>query len=351
MGELGSPWSNEDLDELLDVEIEPDALAARLGNELSRSQYETWFDVKFRWETYKHVPREDYVDPIKDPIDKLYSYGFNRYHSVLDVACGLGEALVDLRLLYEHKGPLIGVDISPNIFMPSQTLLEHEEVEPVTFLLGDMQDLNSLQIARQDPGAPQYAEVDFIKRQPDFTIADESIDLVKCDFALYHADDVEAAIAQMLAKLNNGGLFEVATSGLQNKRTQRIQEKALAKFFGSQGSPTQPPPRFNAAFNRSNAPRVFARFPELELLGMIKQETHAVIDNTARGEDVRRANLLSLNSMRKAFSPIPPTELWLLGLDKVVNEPIDRALSHNGVIYIPVQRYWWFFRKNSNSAN
>jgi ubiquinone/menaquinone biosynthesis C-methylase UbiE len=116
--------------------------------------------------------------------------GVSAGHSVLDVACGRGAALLPATRRVGDRGRTLGVDFSPTMVAIAAAALADEG------LRGDARVMDA-----------EHLDVD-----------DASFDAALCAFGLFFFPDPEAAIAEMFRVIRAGGVVAVSTWGQDDER-------------------------------------------------------------------------------------------------------------------------------------
>jgi SAM-dependent methyltransferase len=184
-------------------------------SEMARVQYEDQPPLAYyaRRALYKYVvpPLQTAVEIYQDPdiqdlnksmtglerrlADRLYSRGYlSGNEKLLEIGCGPGDLLDYLRLIKQHRGEMVGIDIHPNFF-----------------------DFNILK-RKQLVGAPTW-ETGVVLKQGDGEALewdDNSFDTVFIDNMLYHTDNPTTVISEAKRVLKPDGVLVVSTRGQNN---------------------------------------------------------------------------------------------------------------------------------------
>jgi SAM-dependent methyltransferase len=122
----------------------------------------------------------------------------------LDAGCGTGTFLLPLaRQLAPHGATVIGLDLAEGTLGQARARVAAEGL-PVECVIGDVEAL---------------------------PFADGTFDLVLANYMLYHAPDLERAIAELRRVLRPGGTLLAATNGEEHMRELwQLQEQALARL-------------------------------------------------------------------------------------------------------------------------
>lgn len=257
------------------------------NHELISDQYEdAGLKLQLRWALY-NFGRKNF-----DFIDDVYNRsGINANESLLDIGCNDGLEMLKLRTA-GHLGHLIGLDISLSPLMIGSER-QHRRIIPMDFIRGSGEDL---------------------------PLGNDSINSAISLFTLYHVDNPENAIKEMKRVVKPDGTIIIATSSKNNKKRHRQFEEYIA-----QQTNTINPSRFVEPFNSENAPKLIDKY--LSVQNQIHHKTDMVINTCTRVASY----LLSLNTMRTAFDPIPTEEEWnevQKNIERRIEEEIQTSNTH-----------------------
>lgn len=181
---------------------------------LSRDQYSTPKNLRDRWELYNYC--SPYLDIYAEAIKRLHLQGDE---NILEVGCGEGKTLVQLRLERGHVGELTGVDLNAGIFA----------------------EANAQQFQ-------QGLNINFIEISADrFPFKDGSFDILLSFFMLYHMPDIDKALIEWTRVLKSGSKMLIATGSKENRIRHTLFRKRLAEILGMHKSD-----KFSDTFNLEN---------------------------------------------------------------------------------------------------
>jgi SAM-dependent methyltransferase len=273
----------------------PDFLAeltARLS--LARQEYATPHGVESRFRLY------DYAEDRRLYYLEAYDHlNCSPGGTLLDVGCAEGTGLMLIRLLKQHSGRIIGVDINETNFAfgnITNSRLSGFNIRPIEFMVGEAENLGHL------TGIGEWRE----QRQ---RLDDNTIDGAMIMFTLYHTD-INRALGELLRVTKRGSRIAIATSSILNKQKQRGFELAIADYindaFGIRDPERRirPPARFTDPFDKEGAPAILAQYP-LRLDTVLRQQCEMVIWADESLDDY----LGALASMWPHFGPRPHPSL------------------------------------------
>ena len=124
--------------------------------------------------------------------------------SILDVGCGDGKLLINLRIGAGHKGPLVGLDISEGIVNEAAKNADSSNAN-IFFRKADVQSL---------------------------PFPDEHFDVVTACHMIYHVQDVDKALKEMTRVLKPKGQFVLSANSVKSKIEvlRPLKEKVAKKF-------------------------------------------------------------------------------------------------------------------------
>ena len=255
-------------------------------------------NVRSRFNVYKHAA--DGRDLHTEIIDNIPLGG---HETVVDVGCSDGATLLKMRVQLGHQGPLIGVDLDRSLFLPTELQMDRiGGLRPITFMQGEATHL------------------DFV---------DDSVDALMALFMLYHVPNPEDALREFKRVVRPGGQIAIATSGRLNKFRHREFERSLAASLG-----VSPPPIFASPFNNDVAEQILPK--HFEAIERNSQITEMII-----GPDQVDDYLLSIQSMRTTFDPLPQSPQWGEAVNWLVRKPIEEEIAAQGFFWDAIERYYY----------
>lgn len=243
-------------------------------------------NTKYRWEVYKHSVNGR--DTHREVIEALSLKG---HETIVDVGCGDGVVLADLRVKSSHEGRLINTDVNGSQFWPVVTYLGQSGVKPVEWVVANAAD---------------------------FDMPDNSVDVVLSLFMMYHIPpELQRQTLENFKRiLAPGGRLALATSGRFNKFRHRIFEDEMARYAS-----LNPPIRMNKSFDTDMAEAVLPDY--------FAVEHHKVHDELEFSSKTSPVYLSSLRSMFNLFEPAPSPQLNL-ALKEVVQPQIEQEIAQRG---------------------
>lgn len=246
-----------------------------------------------RWNYYRHA--EHPVDFLREA---MHTVSPKEDDVILDVGCSYGQDLLTIRSEYEFRGKLIGLEKAQDAFSfrgryvppPNQRFIT-EGVDTVNWLVGD---------AEQIP------------------LNDDSVDVLFASRMLYHVPDHRKALDEFKRVVKPNGYILVTTTGLHNKLRHRKFEEGIGLHLNA-----QPPTRFANRFPAELANQVLAELFTIEKVKL--QYSRALFDSEGIDDF-----LLSLQTMKPSFHPMPNSESWNDAVAKIVLPYTTYEIQHRG---------------------
>ncbi len=263
------------------------------------TQYANLQNLQSRWDLY------DYCVPPVNIYEKVVEYlHLKKDASVLDVDCGDGEFLLDLRRKHGHRGTLRGIDLSSQLISKARKIQEEERISPkIQFYRGD--------------ASSTYTP-------------DDSFDVVVSLFSLYHFSDKEKVLLEWKRILKPGGKIVFATASKENKPEHQRFKKLAEQITGKRAHE-----QFSLSFNLENgAPRVGKAFR------IIDSFVYTGVLYLTSAEPYLKA----FDSVRDMFSPAPADNEWLK-VKKEVRNQIEGEIAKTGHFTDRVKRGFWVCKK------
>lgn len=262
--------------------------------------------VRARFNVYRYS-----IDGIDFHAEALKALRLDGDETILDVGCNDGtNTLVSLRKDQGHRGQLIGVDINPPVFIAGQDAVQNHNLMPIDFTTGRAEAL---------------------------PFTDNAVDVLLALFVLYHVPNPEDALREFKRVMEPDGTLVVATSGKQNKLRHRKFERDIADYLD-----IGPPPVFSASFDADTAQ---AMLPGLfDVTHHYQQSTQIRLD-----QETYRDYLHSLDAMKNAFIPIPPSKPWLEAIDRVVTPAVLQEIADNGHFTDYVDRHLFICKNKAQN--
>ena len=263
------------------------------------TQYANPEHLQARWNLYDNCSPP--VDIYGEVIQRLH---FGKDASILDVGCGDGMFLLDLRRKHRHSGVLRGIDLSSQLILKARKTQEEEGIDPkVQFYRGD--------------ATSTYA-------------TDNSFDIVVSLFSLYHFPDKEKALREWKRVLKPGGKIAFATASKGNKPEHQRFKKLAAHITGAQAHE-----QFSTSFNLENGAAQIGKF-------------FRILDSFVYtgGLYVTSAELYlkAFDSVRNMFSPVPTDDEWIR-VKREVRKQIEDEIAKKGHFTDQVKRGFWVCEK------
>ncbi|MGC9598968.1 MAG: class I SAM-dependent methyltransferase [Minisyncoccia bacterium] len=250
---------------------------------LSFNQYASADKFRARWDLYEFaVPK---IDIHQVGIEHL---GLKRDENILEVGCGDGSVLVNLRQA-GHFGKLVGLEINENIFQESLG-------RQIEFIVGSADDL---------------------------PFPDKSFDVILAFFMLYHMPDIQKTLKEWKRALKDNGKVLIATGSQLNKPKNKAFKKTVENLIGKTASP-----QFSSSFNLENA--------EEQL-----KDTFKIIDRFVYEGQIQLEKpepyLHAFNSVRDMYEPVPSDADWKK-IESMVRAEIEKEIAQNGFFVDNVRR-------------
>lgn len=258
---------------------------------LSSSQYASADKLHARWDLYESaIPK---IDIHQTGIDHLK---FKGSESILEVGCGDGSILVNLRQ-GGHKGKLTGLEINDGMFRESVEMQKKESLQPpIEFIVGSADNL---------------------------PFPDKSFDIVLAFFMLYHMPDIQKTLREWKRVLKDNGKVLISTGSQLNKPKHKQFKKMVEVLIGKTASP-----QFSSSFNLENA--------EEQLTGVFKIVDKFVYEGQIKIEKAQ-PYLNAFNSIRDMYEPIPSDADWERA-ESAVRMEVEKEIDQNGFFTDSVRR-------------
>ena len=134
----------------------------------------------------------DFLVPRIDIHEKaLDSLNLKGHESILDVGCGDGYVLYNLRQERNHKGRLVGIDMNAGMFEEINKFQKKTKLPQIELIVGNAESL---------------------------PFPDKSFDVVTAFFMLYHVSDLEKVLSEFKRVLKKDGKLLIATMGVENRK-------------------------------------------------------------------------------------------------------------------------------------
>jgi ubiquinone/menaquinone biosynthesis C-methylase UbiE len=195
---------------------------------------------------------------------------------ILEVGCGEGSLLYWLRAEREHRGRLVGLDLSEKMFAETDAAQRARNLPPIEFQAGSAEAL---------------------------PFPDRSVDVILSFFMLYHMPDIDRALQEWRRVLREDGTLVVATAGdsLFQDLRERMQRVAAAAGASS-------PPWVPSSFTLENGEAALSRVFEIQEK-FVHQSQLRVIDPGPIWE--------WFHSIRDFVYPAPTDQVWAAALESL----------------------------------
>lgn len=262
---------------------------------LAASQYKTATNVNARWDLYKYcVPA---INIYQHALSALQLQG---NESVLEVGCGDGSILLQLRTAMKHTGALSGLEINDTITKPTTNFLaDHPEFGHINFLVGSADTL---------------------------PLADNSQHIILAFFMLYHMPDIQRALAEWRRVLKPGGKLLVSTASRFNRPKGKALKQLMAHAAG-----VQPYAKFSEAFDLENG--------QEQLEQVFTTNKTFIYEGEMRipGAEIY---LRAMDSSRDMYTPVPDNKAWQKAR-ATAKQSIEHEINENGYFAEPVKRVYF----------
>ncbi len=265
---------------------------------LRQSQYANPRNLKHRREIYHFsIPAFDKTQVC------INALGLKGAEAILDVGCGEGLTLLELRQQHKHVGRLVGVDSSKGMFVETDALQKEQSVQPV---------------------------IEFKECSADvLPFSDASFDVVLSLFMLYHMPDIPKALKEWARVLKNDGTLLVATNSVKNRPQNKRFRELAARMLK-----TKVPSLFSAAFNAENGEPI------------LEQAFHVKNKIKYSGElQIKKASLIVdvFDSLRDMF-PETSDAQWKPVLQSI-KQKVNREITEKGYFSDAVERVYFVCKK------
>jgi SAM-dependent methyltransferase len=241
------------------------------------------------------------IDINAETINSLRLGGMEPDGTVLDAGCSNGSWLLDLGGRHGHTGQMIGVDDS----------------------------LNSLDIGKENARNNGITNVRFEKMDArTLAFPDDTFDAFSAQNLLYHVNDYEKAIAELVRTAKYGAPGIISTKGDFHQiriwqANERIAPKLSPPYEGAQKP--KMPGNFYEPFDTQDATGILARYFEVIPELSIKHETVIIIPPEG-WLDYKQALL----SLKDSYDPIPRGPDIEQLIDGEIKDIFDREIAHKG---------------------
>jgi ubiquinone/menaquinone biosynthesis C-methylase UbiE len=252
-------------------------------------------NVQMRWAAY-----ERYSEPPFDFEAVLHEkMGVKAHEAIVDIGCGFGSFLFNMKNRFRHSGPLVGID-------PNAAQFDQAKINP------EMQDMDLREGWAQD-----------------IPLSDNVAHIVTSLFAFYEIPQSEqpVAIHEILRILKEEGRAAFGTSGAENKLKQRDYEALIADYLN-----IEPPRRMNQDFTSERADIFLPQY----FKNVVRISHHA--DMVFKNLDELNIYLGSIYSMQDQFNPIPPASELLRAINETVRGSIEEELRLTGAFRDKIRR-------------
>lgn len=263
------------------------------------TEYDYGVNVALRFNVYRYA--EDGRDVHQEIADNL------RYHPgdvVLDAGCADGRELTRVAKASNVPLRLLGLDIAGSALR----MIHPEMFYP--------HSLNRLQA--------HLAKI---------PLHDESVNTILSLFTLYHISEPEDALDEFRRVIKPDGTLVVATSGSRNKQKHREFEEQIADYLD-----IKPSPRFAETFTPEHALSLLSN--QFDVVEVHQHKSYILIKSIPAYTDY----LLSLQSMKDTFSPMPPGRDWRTAVFSRIVPQIAREIAGTGAFRDPIDRTFFICR-------
>ena len=199
------------------------------------------------------------------------------HENILEVGCGDGKFLLQLRKEHSHAGRLVGLDLSKGMFAKTKKLMIKETLGPgIEFIEGSA------------------GHLDF---------PDKSFEVILSFYMLYHMTDIEKTLHELERVLKNNGQVLIATNSSKNRERLHDFKKTIGKLTGSKAAPN-----FSSRFNLENGEKQLEKV--FDISGSYVYKGKVNISES-------KSYLDALESYRSVFEPVPSDVGWKNALDKI----------------------------------
>ena len=197
--------------------------------------------------------------------------------SILEVGCGDGSVLLNLRKEQHHQGRLVGIDLSKGMFSKTDTLQKQLSIKP---------------------------PIEFLEQSADvLPFLDNSFDCILSFFMVYHMPDIEKALTEWKRILKLKGKIIIATFSQEDKPKLKLLKKEILDLIGK-----KVPPQFSSRFNFERGKEMLPSF-------------FTLVEEYIYESEIRlpyaQPYLDMFHSIRGFFDPNPTDQEWNHVLDKV----------------------------------
>lgn len=263
-------------------------------------QYDSALNVSMRFNVYKHAI--DHKPTIHDQI--VENLKLNGNETIVDLACGDGSVLLNIRKNRQHKGRLIGIELDDFVFAKSEMAVQKENLQPIDFMVADALSTG---------------------------LENDSADIAMSLFALYHMP-MNTALWEARRILKPGGQFIATTAGKNNKLKHRQLERETAAYLG-----VEPPTVFTETCNDKGLADILPKY-------FTNIEHYAQRTNMRIYEKNVEDYLHSLQSMASACTP-PLGGEWRRGLEKIALPKIMAEIQDTGYFEDTIDRHVFYAQK------
>jgi SAM-dependent methyltransferase len=263
------------------------------------------------------------IDMTAETIQSLKLAGLKPDHSVVDYGCAGGNWLLALQKDHGHTGPMVGIDDSDNSLMSGQDKASKEGLFNVSFTGMDVRYL---------------------------TYPDNSFDAFSAQNLLYHVDDYEKALQEIVRTSKYGAPGIISTKGdFHQVRIWEAQSRFEPQLHPPvEGSPNlTSPENFYLPFDAQDAAEILESYFEIVPELSVNHSTVIVVPPEG-WLDYRQAVL----SLKDSYTPLPPKGGEIKNLvDGEFKEIFDREVAQKGYFVDYVQRVFFLCRNTKKTTS